>query len=145
MIRRSRAVAALLMGLAACANQPQGVTVSGSEVSRNGCSVNVKEVCEAFFSQNQIRINGEKTDRSMLEQNWRPHEDFVLPYNYPDGQLLATVSCQVDTKKRTVTQAHLLAGPPIDDKAIDYLRSQGFCGEQAPDYRKSMEQAVQIQ
>lgn len=140
-MRTLSAVFGTLIGVASitiwmgCAQQ-SGVTTNGTEVSRNGCSVDLKEICDALMGQmahTDFTVNQEKYDARSFEQNRPPHDDVLLSYNYPDGTLLASVRCQFDTVHHKITSATLASGPPIDDKAINYIRSQGFCGESLDD------------
>ncbi|GEM_PF-3352437 len=134
-------VSGLLLAPGGCA-QRQGVTVKGSEVSRNGCTVDLRRVCEAFFNQKEFVVNGTAYDTRSFEQNSRRHEDVVLPFNYPNGDPIALVHCQYDAADHKVAEARLAEGPPIDDKAVEYIRSQGLCQEQSPDYDQKLNEAA---
>lgn len=121
--------------LAGCAQQ-SGVTTKGTEVSRNGCSVDLKEICDALMgqmAQEEFTVNQEKYDARSFEQDRPRHDDLIMSYNYPDGTLLASVRCQFDTVHHKITSATLASGPPIDDKAVAYLQSQGLCTESLDD------------
>ena len=124
-----------------CSSQQSGVTMKGSEATHGDCTVDLKEICDSMMNRMasaDFTVNGENFDQRSFEQNSPRHQDLILSYNYPDGTLLATVRCQFDTVHHKITSASLAGGPPIDDKAIDYIRSQGFCGDQSPDYDKAM-------
>jgi hypothetical protein len=122
------AIIALLVALG-CATGPSGITTSGTQVSRNGCAVDLKQICQNALSQPNLTINGVQYDQNRLEQLGQRHVDFVLPYNFPNGELLAALNCQLDTQTHKVTRASLASGPAIDEKAVDYVRSQGLCLE----------------
>jgi hypothetical protein len=132
---------ALLVAVCAGCSPQAGLTRNGTEVSRGDCTVDLKDICEAFLGQKQFTLNQTQYDARSLEQDSPRHGDLILPYSYPDGTPLAMVRCQFDTVHHTVTSATLASGPAIDDRAIAYIRSQGFCADQAPDYRKAMDAA----
>jgi hypothetical protein len=50
---------------------------------------------------------------------------------YPNGDPLAAVNCQLDMSTHAVTRADLASEPSLDDKAVEYVRSQGLCMEEA--------------
>ena len=110
-----------------CAGQPPGVVATGSNLSRNGCTVDLKQICKNFFDQPTFTLNGVQYDSQRLASSAPRHMDAVLPYNYPNGDLLAAVNCQLDTQTHRITRADLAVGPPIDDKAVEYVRSQELC------------------
>lgn len=120
-------VLAALIAACSCAGQPSGVVATGTNVSRNGCTVDLKQICSSVLSQPSFTINGVEYDQNRLEQLGQRHVDLVLPYNFPNGELLAAVNCQLDTQTHKVTRASLASGPAIDDKAVEYVRSQGLC------------------
>ena len=133
--------ALMLLLSAGCGSQQSGVTMNGSQATRGDCTVDLKEICDSMMNQmthTDFKMNQENYDARSFEQNSPRHEDMIMSYNYPDGTLLASVRCQFDTVHHKVTSATLAGGPPIDDKAIDYIRNQGFCGDQSPDYNRGM-------
>jgi hypothetical protein len=125
------ALAALVSSIGCGAQPPPGVVETGSSVSRNGCTVDLKQICKNFFDQPTFTLNGVQYDSQRLASSAPRHMDAVLPYSYPNGDLLAAVNCQLDTQTHKITRADLAGGPPIDDKAIEYVRSQGLCLEDA--------------
>ena len=134
----------MLVLSAGCSSQQSGVTMNGSEATRGDCTVDLKEICDSMMNRmthTDFTMNQENYDERSYEQNRPRHDDLIFPYNYPGGTLLASVRCQFDTVHHKVTSATLAGGPPIDDKAIAYIRSQGFCGDQSPDYEKAMNAA----
>ena len=132
MISTKWLVVVVMLATIGCAEQKTSV------VRRGGCEVDLKKICSAYFSQPQFTLNGQEYDATRLEQNSRRHENIELPYKYPNGDLIATVECQVDTSNRTISYARLVGGPPIDEKAVAYVRSQGLCADQSPDYGKML-------
>jgi hypothetical protein len=125
------ALAAFVSALGCGAQPPAGVVETGSSVSRNGRTVDLKQICKNFFDQPTFTLNGVQYDSQRLQSEAPRHMDAVLPYNYPNGDLLAAVNCQLDTQTHRITRADLASGPPIDDKAVQYVRSQGLCLEDA--------------
>src|SRR5215472_7087897 len=124
-LKSSAVLVALLVTLgcgadpAGAAESSSGVTASGNTVTRNGCTVDLTSVCQDFLNQ-----------RWMIFSNIPRHGRRVrvwVPYNYPDGRPLATVYCEFDMVSHIVTQARLGNEPPIDDRAVEYVRSQGLC------------------
>jgi hypothetical protein len=131
-VRYAAVLAALLFfGFRCGAQPPAGVVETGSNVSRNGCTVDLKQICRSLFDQPEFTINGVKYDTHRLEQNGPRTVDLLANYNYPNGELLAAVNCQLDMSTHAVTRADLANGPAIDDKAVRYVRSQGLCLEDA--------------
>jgi hypothetical protein len=55
----------------------------------------------------------------------------LMNYRYPNGEPLAALNCQLDMSTHAVIRADLAGGSPIDDKAVEYVRSQGLCLEEA--------------
>jgi len=80
-------------------------------------TVDLARVCRDFLNQQWIVI-------SKLPRQGRRLSTWVR-YNYPDGRPLATVYCEFDS--HTVTAASLGSEPPIDDRAVEFVRSQGLC------------------
>lgn len=118
--------AVIALVVAGCAG---AATTQKDVVSQNGCTVNLKAVCQQVFDQPVLHINGIEYDRQRLEQSGSRHLDVAVPFTYPDGSVLATVQCQYDTQTHRVVHASLAGGPPIDEKAVAYVKSQGFCEE----------------
>lgn len=125
-IRHAATLAALISSIGCGAQPPAGVVETGSNVSRSGCTVDLKQICKNFFDQPTFMLNGVQYDSQRLASSAPRHMDAVLPYNYPNGTLLAAVNCQLDTQTHRITRADLAAGPPIDGKAVAYVRSQGL-------------------
>jgi hypothetical protein len=121
----------LVSSIGCGAQPPAGVVETGNGVSRNGCTVDIKQICKNFFDQPTFTLNGVQYDSQRLASSAPRHMDAVLPYSYPNGDLLAAVNCQLDTQTHRITRADLAGGPPIDDKAVEYVRSQGLCLEDA--------------
>ncbi|MBV8138361.1 MAG: hypothetical protein JO121_22440 [Deltaproteobacteria bacterium] len=104
---------------AGAAESSSGVTVSGNTVTRNGCTVDLARVCRDYLDQRWIVLsNLPRPGRYLRVQ---------VPYNYPDGRPLATIYCEFDMSSHSVTRARLGSEPPIDDRAVEFVRSQGLC------------------
>jgi len=116
-------------------DKPNG---GNSTISQSGCTVELKKVCQAFIDQPTFTINGIEYDARRLEHNSVSHTNVELPLNMPNGDLIGTAECQFDTQNRKVSYARLLAGPPITDVQVQYIKSRGWCAEQSPDYGKAM-------
>ena len=127
-------LAALLFAAFGCSEQPPAaVSEPGSKVSRNGCTVDPKQVCQICLrklDQREIALydNGvTKYDTHSLDQSVR-HLTILTDYRYPNGEPLALVECRFDMRTHTVTQADLTNGrTPADDRAEGYVRIQGLC------------------
>ena len=130
-LRHVATLAAFVSALGCSAQPPAGVIETGSRVSRNGCTMNLKQMCRSLFNQSEFKINGVQYDTRRLEQNGPRHPDLVMNYRYPNGEPLAAVNCQLDMSTHAVTRADLAREPPLDDKAVEYVRSQGLCMEEA--------------
>src|SRR5262249_6974188 len=76
-------------------------------------------VCQDFLSQRWAIIANMPRHGRRLQ--------VLVPYNYPDGRPLATVYCEFDMSSQRVIRARLGDEPPIDDRAVEYVRSQGLC------------------
>jgi hypothetical protein len=63
---------------------------TGSSVSRNGCTVDLKQICKTFFDQPTFNLNGVQYDSQLLQSEPPRHTDAALPYNYPNGDQRAT-------------------------------------------------------
>ena len=130
-LRHVATLAAFVSALGCGAQPPAGVVETGSSVSRSGCTVDLKQICKNFFDQPTFTLNGVQYDSQRLASSGPRHMDAVLSYSYPNGDLLAAVNCQLDTQTHRITRADLAGGPPIDDKAVEYVRSQRLCLEDA--------------
>jgi len=130
-LRHVATLAAFVAAIGCSARPPTGVVNNGSKVSRNGCTVDLKQICRSVFGQPEFTVNGVQYDTRRLEQNGPRHPDLLMNYRYPNGEPLVAVNCQLDMSTHAVTRADLASGPPIDDKALDYVRSQGLCMEEA--------------
>ena len=121
--RHATVLAVLLVtigcGAAGAAESSSGVTASGNTVTRNGCTVDLARVCRDFLNQRWMIIS------NLPQQGQRPR--VMVPYLYPDGRPLATVYCEFDSFSHTVTRARLGSEPPIDYRAVEFVRSQGLC------------------
>ena len=129
--RRVATLAALVAALGCGAGPPLGVVETGSKVSLSGCTMDLKRICGRLFKQPEFTVNGVQYDTRRLEQNGPRHPDLLMNYRYPNGEPLAAVNCQLDMSTHAVTRADLASRPPIDDRAIEYVRGQGLCLEEA--------------
>ena len=71
-----------------------------------------------LLAQSGFHFRLEISDSQRLQSEAPRHIDAVLPYNYPHGDLLAAVKCQLDTQTHRITPADLASGPPIARKAV---------------------------
>jgi hypothetical protein len=99
--------------------------------------VNLKQICRSLFNQSEFTVNGVQYDTRRLEQNGPRHPDLLMTYRYPNWEPVAAVNCQLDMSTHAVTRADLASGPPIDDKAVDYVRRQGLCVGEAGFFSES--------
>jgi hypothetical protein len=120
----------LLVAMIAGCSSSQ-TSASSSTATFRDCVVDLKQICESFVRQPTFTLNGAQTNARQLEQNAAPHSQIWIPFNYPNGDLIANLECMMDTQKMTVSYARLLPGPPITDKEVQYARSLGLCSEQS--------------
>ena len=123
--------ALLFAGLGCGAQPPAAVIEPGSKVSRNGCTVDPKQVCQICLrklDQGEIALYADgvtKYDTHNLDQSGVRHLTMLVDYRYPNGEPLALVNCQFDMRTHTVTQADLTNGrTPADDRAGGSVRVQ---------------------
>jgi len=127
-------LAALLLADLKCGAQPPAAVVEpGNKVSRNGCTVDPKQICRICLrklDQREIALydNGViKRDTHSLDQSER-HLTILTDYRYPNGDPLALVNCRFDMRTHAVTRADLTNGrTPADERAEGYVRIQGLC------------------
>ena len=133
-VRYAFLAALLFAGFGCGAQPPSPVTEPGSKVSRNGCTVDPKQICQTCLrklDQREISLYdnsviGEINDTHSLDQNER-HLTILTDYRYPNGEPLALVKCRFDMRTHTVTRADLTNGRiPADDRAERYFRVQGL-------------------
>ena len=91
--------------------------------------MDLREICQTFYDRPTVTVNGAETDARQIEQTHAPHTQIWMPFEYPNGDLIANVECMMDIQHRTVSYARLLPGPPITDKDIQYVRGLGLCFE----------------
>ena len=129
---RYAVLAALLFACFGCGAQPRaGVAETGSKVSRNGCTVDPKQICQISLrklDQREIALYDNcviKRDTHSLGE--RPLT-ILTDYRYPNGDPLALVNCRFDMRTHAVTRADLTNGrTPADERAEGYVRIQGLC------------------
>ncbi len=125
--------------------QPQVSAVSNSSIlSRDGCTVDLKQLGQAYIDQPTFYISSggsgvEQYDKHRLEQNTRAHETFIwdVPEHPGSPNPIAAIQLTIAAGK-TVSSASLLPDPPVTDKTIAFLKENGLCQEQHPDYAKLM-------
>ena len=134
-VRHAVVLAALLFAGFGCGAQPPaGVTEPESKVSRNGCTVDPKQVCQIclrMFDQREValydNVGETKLDTRSLDQSER-HVTMLTDYRNPNGEPLALVLCRFDMRTHAVTRADLTNGRTrADDRAEGYVRIQGLC------------------
>jgi hypothetical protein len=112
---------AMLLGACAAADPPD-------QISKNGCTVNLKKVCQRVVDQPGFAIDEGSTGQHGWTLNNSPmqHVVFHIPF-YGSGALLR---CKVDTKDThtpEVIEANVESGPMPDETNFKYLREQGLC------------------
>lgn len=120
----------LILGLAiltGCASSQPSAT--NSAATFGDCTVDLRKICEAFVHQPTFIINGAQTNAVQLQQNYTRHTEILMPFSYPNGDLIANLECMIDTQNLTASYARLLPGPPITDKEVQYARSLGLCAD----------------
>ena len=131
---RYAVLAVLLFAGFGCGAQPRaGVAETESKVSRNGCTVDPKQICQISLrklDQWEIALydNGViKPDTHSLDQSEHPLT-ILTDYRYPNGDPPALVNCRFDMRTHAVTRADLTNGrTPADERAEGYVRIQGLC------------------
>ena len=132
---RYAVLAALLFVIFECGAQPPaGVTEPESKVSRNGCTVDPKQICQICprkLDQREFtlydNVGETKRDTHSLDQSER-HLTILTDYRNPNGEPLALVLCRFDMRTHAVTRADLTNGRTrADDRAEGYVRIQGLC------------------
>ncbi|MBZ5700192.1 MAG: hypothetical protein LAN18_16790 [Acidobacteriia bacterium] len=144
MIRGRWVLICVLAALAAgCGGQqqppaPSPQRSSSSTISRGGCTIDLRKVCQAFIDQPHFVYHSVEYDWRSFSQDNPPHAEIQLPLNLANGEYLGTVNCHVTTESRKATDAELMHGPPVSDKAVEYIKGKGWCEEDSPDYGKLM-------
>ena len=133
-VRYAFLAALLCAGFGCGAQPPAAVTEPGSKVSRNGCTVEPKQVCQICLrklDQGELTLYADgvtKYDTHSLDQTGIRHLTMLVDYRYPNGDPLALVNCQFDMRTHIVTGAEPTNGrTPADDRAQGYVRIQGLC------------------
>jgi len=83
-------------------------------ISKDGCTIDLKKICQAFINQPEFPLNGARTSWQRFVDNARPHEDVVLPAVALSPELPGSVECHIATHSRSATGAELLNGPIQD-------------------------------
>lgn len=121
----------------ACSAQ---TSAKSSVVDLGGCKVDLREICETFYKQPTFTLNGAQSNAQKVEQNAPRHTQIWLPFEYPNGDLIANLECMMDTRTKSASYARLLPGPPITDKEIQYVRAQGLCSDEPGHEEKVLKQ-----
>lgn len=103
-----------------------GVVETGSDVSRDGCTISLKQISRSLFDQ--VHVNGLRYDTHGLASRTVVGRWTRWRTTTPNGEPLAAVNW-LDMTTHAVTRADLASGPLIDDKGVEYVRSQGLCLE----------------
>ena len=127
MSRYSGSLICLMLLAGACSTQ---TSAASSVADFSGCKVDLREICQAMYKQPTFTINGQQTDARQLEQSALPHTEIMMPFKYPNGDLIANLDCMMDLQHRTVSYARVLPGPPITDKEVQYVRGLGLCSDE---------------
>jgi hypothetical protein len=61
-LRHAGALAALVAALGCGAQPPAGVVETETKVSRNVCTMNLKQICRSLFNQSEFTVNGVQYD-----------------------------------------------------------------------------------
>ena len=96
-VRYAFLAALLFAGFRCGAQPPAAVAEPGSRVSRNGCTVDPKQICLRKLDLREIALydNGViKRDTHSLDQSER-HLTILTDYRYPNGEPLALVNLSV--------------------------------------------------
>ncbi len=105
-------------------------------VSRNGCTINLKKLCQGFIDQPNFVYQDVQYDWNRWSQNNPAHSELRIPVNLPSGESLGLVNCYISNQKRKATDANLIRGAAVSDKAIEEVKAKGWCEENNPDYTK---------
>lgn len=143
-MRRLGILICLSLALASCAGQSasenqapgQASAKAAGILSRDGCTVDLKKVCQAFIDQPSFIYRNSQYDWASFSQNNPSHAELQLPLNLPNGEYLGMLNCHVVTQNRKATAGVLMQGPPVSDQAISYLKKRGWCEENKADYSK---------
>jgi hypothetical protein len=117
----------LVLSVGACSSQVPPSAV----FERNGCKLDLKAACEYLFRQQTFELNNEEYNQRKAEQNSRAHETFIGWVKYPNGDIIASAQCIMETEHMTAIHATLLAGPPITDKEVQYIKGLGLCTDES--------------
>lgn len=151
MFRRGRFSLWIALTLWACGTQPQQAQQSSaapaqastssqpdsaSILKQDGCTVDLKKICEAFIDQPEFPLNGARYTWERLANNSPPHTEIELPASVLGNNAEGTARCQVTIHTRKVTDARLLRGEPSIAKTMEYFKQSGWCEEASPNYDK---------
>jgi hypothetical protein len=124
--------------------QPTASPASGSSVlSTNGCTVDLKKVCQAFIDQPEFPVNGQIVTWQALTENVYSSPEIDLPAGVMGPEFSGDARCRLNTQTRTVAGANLASGGPPIDKTMEFFKKNGWCEESSPDYDKLMAALLQ--
>ena len=158
MLRRGCLSLWIAVVLCACGAQPQEAqqsstapaqvpissppAASSSVLKQDGCTVDMKKVCQAFIDQPEFPLSGDKYTWERFSGNFPPHTEIELPASALGNNTEGTARCQVSVHARKVTDGSLLSHGPSIAKTMEYFKQNGWCAEAAPDYDKLMAEVL---
>jgi hypothetical protein len=157
MFRRADFFLLLALAFCACSAQPQEAQQtatapaqaatpsqpdSSSILKQEGCTVDMKRVCQAFIDQPEFPINGQRFTWERFVNSSPPHTEIELPAGLLGKDTQGTARCQVTTHSRKVTDGRLLSGGPSIAKTMEYFKQNGWCQEASPDYDKLIAEVI---
>jgi hypothetical protein len=147
---------ALTLGACATARQPDEQSAptpasasapneqaESSIVKQDGCTVDLKQICQAFIDQPEFVINGERYSWERFTNSAAPHAEFELPASVLGPGAEGSARCQVTIHTRKVTGARMLSGGPSIAKTMAYFKQGGWCEEASPNYDQLMADEMQ--
>jgi hypothetical protein len=110
-------IAAIIIGCA---------TADPATVSKNGCAVDLKRVCQYVVDSGEVisTQDGVRIDRQRLQNLSVRHLEVLVPFRHGSGTLLR---CVVDSQSGRVSQAGIAEGPQFNDADMEHLRQAGLC------------------
>ena len=120
-----------------------GPASSSSILTANGCTVNLKKVCQAFIDQPEFPVSGQILNWQQFTENIYSTPEIDLPAGVMGSDFGGTARCRLNTQTRTVAGADLAPGGASIDKTMEYFKKNGWCQESSPDYDKLMATLLQ--
>lgn len=116
--------------------QTSSASAKSYVVSRNGCTINLKKICQGFIDQPNFVYEGVQYDWNSWSQNNPAHSELRIPVNLPSGQSIGLVNCYISNQNRKAADANLIRNGEIPDQAVEEVKGKGWCEENNPDYTK---------